>query len=368
MEDFFILGVDGKPHQVLIYDVIGLSYWEDCITAKNIVLALSQIGDDDVDVRINCRGGNHDDGIVIYNVLANHTGNVNIYVEGYACSMGSVITCAGAKGHVKVYETALFMLHRASTYVYGNTHDMAEAAETLAKADSSIAIAYSRKNGKTPEEILSFLDEKRDTWLTPDEAKTFGIVDEIIVPAKFTALLDKSAVTALAAGEGAAILGNVALPPIVKAALEGVSGVVAYRMNGAAVEPIKAVVGDLPKEPDPVVTDEPKDPADDDPETKPEPTKPVVEPVDPVAVERARVQAIMAQAKANGLEGDDIVREMIDDGTTVAAAGKMILAIKRSSQNANHVHGNLQGTQKITSPESVSASWGDAYQSVTKRS
>lgn len=334
MSNFFILGADGKPHQILIYDVIGLSYWTEGVTAKEIVLALAQIGaNDDVHVRISSRGGSHDDGIAIYNALANHAGKVTIRVEGYACSMASVIACSSDS--VEVYETALFMLHRASSYCYGNTKDMLEMASALEAADKSIATAYARKNGKTADEVLAFLDEKRDTWLTPDDAKTFGIVDEIIVPSKFVALLDKSAITALAAGEGAAILDGVSLPPKIKAALEGIVGAVAVRIDSSGIETIKAKSE---------AVDPPSDPV-----------------VDPVADERARVSAIMAQAKASGIVDDDLIQGFIVDGISAVQAGKSMLAIKRATQSTQAIHSRETPQPNQSSGSDIQASWASVY-------
>lgn len=354
MSEFFIRGENGSPHQVLIYDVIGMSYWADTVTAKAIVLAMAGIDpNDEILVRISSRGGNHDDGTAIYNVLANHAGKVSFKIEGYACSMASVICAAGAPGMVASYETALFMLHRASASVWGNANDMLEAATALEAADNSIATAYARKTGKKVDDVLAFMDEQRDTWLTPEQAKAFGLIDEIIVPSKFVALLDKSAATALAADEGAAILEGVALPPKIKAALAGVSGAVAVRVDGDKISAITA--GEKtspvhpPKAPDPVAG-------------------PVPSAADVLKADRQRVADIMAQAKAAGIDGDDIVQDWINDGVSVEAAGRFILAIKRSSQSANHVQSNASiDPQKPESSAVVAKGWGDAYKSVSKR-
>lgn len=247
MFQFFIRGGEGQPHQILVYDVIGSDYWEDSITAKNILTSLAEIGDEAVLVRINCRGGTHEDGIAIYNALGNHSGEVTIRIEGYACSMATVVACAGDQ--VEIYETALVMLHRASISAWGNVNELLAAAEELEKADQSMATAYSRKTGKTAEEMLALLDEQRDTWLSPEEAKTLGLVDEVIVPQKFTALLNKEAATALAAGEGAAILGNLQPPETVKTALAGVPGAVAFRVMAKPSRRSRLEVNPTPNRP-----------------------------------------------------------------------------------------------------------------------
>lgn len=394
---FFIRGGDGQPHQVLIYDVIGAYFWEDSITAKMILSALSEIDDnDEILVRINCRGGDHEDGTAIYNALASHPGQVTIRVEGYACSMATCVLCAGDK--VEMYETALLMLHRASTCVCGNSKEMLAAAEMLEKADQSIATAYARKTGKTKEEVLALIDEKGDTWLTPEEAQELGMVDEIIVPQKYTALLDRGAVTALGEDEGAAILAglqplaDLPTPPTVKAALEGVPGVMAYRVDGKKIEPIKAASEHKPSdEPDPPPAegqpggespegdppagnppegDKPsgnEPPRADPPET--EEGAPPADPLpDPIQAERERVKAIRAQAKACGVPlDDDLVEQLIDEGVKAELAGKMLLAVKRSAQNATSIRSNHHSEQPIGGAEQVQASWSNAYKNLPGR-
>ncbi|MFS1524449.1 head maturation protease, ClpP-related [Microbulbifer sp. 2304DJ12-6] len=351
MFQFFIRGEEGQPHQILIFDVIGLDYWEDSVTAKNIVASLAEIGDEAVLVRINCRGGTHEDGIAIYNALGNHSGEVTIRIEGYACSMATVVACAGDQ--VEIYETALVMLHRASISAWGNVNELLAAAEELEKADQSMATAYSRKTGKTAEEMLALLDEQRDTWLSPEEAKTLGLVDEVIVPQKFTALLNKEAATALAAGEGAAILGNLQPPETVKTALAGVPGAVAFRVDGKTVEAIKA--GSKPS----------AEPGPSPGKSEPAPGK---DAPDPIQAERERIKAIRTQAQSCGVSADDdLIDQLIDEGVTEAMAGKMLLAVKRGTQASTPIRSNHHSDQPAGGAEQVKTGWAKAYNTLPGR-
>ncbi|MDP5210002.1 head maturation protease, ClpP-related [Microbulbifer sp. 2205BS26-8] len=364
MFQFFIRGEGGQPHQVLIYDVIGLDYWEDSITAKKILASLAEIGDEAVLVRINCQGGTHEDGIAIYNALGNHSGEVTIRIEGYACSMATVVACAGDK--VEMYETALVMLHRASLSAQGNVNELRTAVEELEKADQSMATAYSRKTGKTVEGMLALLDEQRDTWLNPEEAKTLGLVDEIIVPQKFTALLNKEAVTALATGEGAAILGNLQPPETVKTALAGVPGAVAFRVDGKTIEAIKD--GSKPsEEPGSPPVDGP--PTDETPDPEEEEETPLADPpADPIRAERERVKAIRNQAQSCGVSADDdLIDQLIDEGVTVALAGKMLLAVKRGTQASTPIRSNHHSDQPAGGAEQVKTGWANAYKNLPGR-
>ncbi|WP_445364903.1 head maturation protease, ClpP-related (plasmid) [Microbulbifer sp. ANSA001] len=339
MFPFFVRGAEGQPHQVLLYDVIGESFWEASITAKQIVTALAAVPDDDVKVRINCEGGDHRDGTAIYNALANHKGNVDILVEGYACSMATGVMCAGNK--VEMFETALLMIHRASTSIYGNAKELIRRAEVLEKADQSIAAAYSRKTGKTSEEMLALIDEKGDAWLTPAEAKEIGLIDEIVVPEKFTALLDKTAVTALGKNEGASIVSLSRAPKAMKDALEGVTGAVAVRVTGGKIEPVKAQADTSPADTSPTDTS----------------------PADSVTAERERVKAIHAQARACGMSADDdLVVDLIDQGVKEELAGSVFHSMKVQQDKVTAVRGSHQPNHSPGSDQQqVQASWASAF-------
>ena len=121
--------------------------------------------------------------------------------------------------------------------------------------------------------------------------------------------------------------------------------------------------GDPIDPPDPLTAeappaDDPADPPGGDP----------VDPPDPVAAERARVKAIRAQAKKCGVPADsDLVEALIDDGISVALAGKQLLAFKQSLQQASAVHGHQTPTPQPGNTEQIQASWEKVYQSTRRR-
>src|ERR1700680_4555886 len=79
------------PAEILLYDEIG--FWG--ITAKDFVLALAQVGDGALTVRINSPGGDVFDGLAIYNALRARKTPVNIVIDGLAASAASFIAMAG---------------------------------------------------------------------------------------------------------------------------------------------------------------------------------------------------------------------------------------------------------------------------------
>lgn len=363
MFEFFIKGENGAPHQIMIFDVIGEYYWQDSISAKAIVTALASIDENDpVLVRINSNGGDVQDGLVIYNALADRAGDVEIRFEGISASMATVIGTAGDK--VLAYETALSMTHKASTAVGGNSKDMRDAADMLDKVDASLAKAYSRKMGVEESSALVLMSESGDKWHTAAEMKELGLVDEVIVPQKFAALLSEDASHVLAEDESAAVVSASLLPSLLLDQVKGVENVVALRLEGNKLE---------------VVTAEKESPQSDaDNGAPPESLEVVVTafkkrpslvqdgpPSDPVTAERSRIANIMAMAKSSSINLDaGFVQGLIDGGVDETLAGQQILAVKAAiSENQNNP-AHLSPEALSSEEEEVKAGWANAYQKV----
>ncbi|MDO9712447.1 head maturation protease, ClpP-related [Paracraurococcus lichenis] len=160
-----------KPAELLIYDEIG--YYG--VTAKDVVKALAGIGDGPLLVRLNSPGGDIFDGLAIYNALKART-DVTVQIDGVAASAAAFIAMAGTK--VTIAERAMMMLHNCWAFVVGNRHDLLEQAATMEKIDGQQAAMFEAKTGKNTAEIVAVLDA--ETWFTSTEAKTFGLVDEVL--------------------------------------------------------------------------------------------------------------------------------------------------------------------------------------------
>jgi len=166
---------DGST-DIMLYDEIG--YFG--VTAKKFIAELGAISSSSIRVRINSPGGDVFDGLAIYNALKQHQGDVTCVVEGIAASAASFIALAGAR--CVMSENSLMMAHCAWGLSIGNKLDMLETATILEKIDAQLSGIYAAKTGKTPTECLAMMEGegKNDgTWFTADEAKAFGLVDEI---------------------------------------------------------------------------------------------------------------------------------------------------------------------------------------------
>ncbi|WP_091761506.1 head maturation protease, ClpP-related [Marinilactibacillus psychrotolerans] len=130
---------------------------------------------EEVEISINSYGGLVDAGNEIYTALMGHNGPVNIDVV-MAGSAASIIAMAGKP--TRISPVGQIMIHNVSMMSAGDYHDMDKASEILQKANNSLSNAYVIKTGLSKEVVLAKMDE--ETWLTANEAKELGFVDEIM--------------------------------------------------------------------------------------------------------------------------------------------------------------------------------------------
>lgn len=176
-----------KVGEVLIYQPIGNSFWEEGVTAKQFATDIKTLGNvTQIDVRINSPGGSMNDGLAIYNVLNQHKARVNVYIDGIALSMASVIAMAGDS--VAMAENALMMIHNPQWIAVGDAHAMRKAADTLDMYKQSVIAAYESKSGMAKDEISSLMDD--ETWFTATEAVDAKFADVVTEALDIAASVD----------------------------------------------------------------------------------------------------------------------------------------------------------------------------------
>lgn len=384
---------DGTRAEVMIYDVIGEDAWTGGgVTARAIASALNELRGADLLVRINSKGGDVVDGTAIYNAFAQHDGDVQMRIEGWACSMATVICAAG--NIVQAYPNTMFMVHRASSGIWGNAKALRQRAALLDKVDGQIAGIYVSKTGKSLEDINAIMDGDIEdaSWMTAAEAKESGFIDEVLDgEGKAVALLDKDSAKALAPDEGAQLMPTAdlpddlplvarsliipmamaALPPNISAVLGNTSPSGVVRMDGAFIAINAKQPEDEPDATDPPAADPADNPGGDtagDPPADPpaDPAAADTPPADasdknkdPILAERERVKAIRAAAMAMGLE--KMADHYIDNGVSAEEANKALLAIKAATQDkiTSH-HDSALGDQA----EKNTAMWANAYKNL----
>ncbi len=163
--------------EIWIYEMIGEDFWTGGgVTAKNFQKELADIKASQIDLHINSPGGVVFDGITIYNLIKQHPANVTTYIDGLAASIASVIALAGDK--VIMAENALYMIHNPTGLAMGTATDMRSLADVLDKIASTMITTYVGKSKKPESEIKAMLDAG-GTWMTAEEAKEAGFIDEI---------------------------------------------------------------------------------------------------------------------------------------------------------------------------------------------
>ncbi|HSH43661.1 MAG TPA: head maturation protease, ClpP-related [Arenicellales bacterium] len=162
---------------ISIYDVIGQDFWTgDGVTAKRVAGVLRHLGEGPVTVNINSPGGDMFEGLAIYNLLREHSGEVTVKVLSLAASAASVIAMAGDT--VQVARAGFLMIHNAWVMAIGNRNDLREVAETLAPFDRAMADIYSVRTGADIDEMAALMDA--ETWLGGRDAVEQGFADDLL--------------------------------------------------------------------------------------------------------------------------------------------------------------------------------------------
>lgn len=176
---------ESKTADIYIYDGVGNS-WEDSdsnvSTAKKFREMLEKAGDvEKLNIHINSFGGACNDGVAIYSMIKKHKAEKTAYVDGYACSIATLIVAACDRVVMSV--ASAMMVHNALTFAYGNAKTMRAMADTLDVFTSGIKKAYlDRAGGKLTASVLDELMEGKDgdgTWISAEDCVKYGLCDEI---------------------------------------------------------------------------------------------------------------------------------------------------------------------------------------------
>ena len=173
-----------KVVDIYIFDEIGTFG----INAQSFIEEIKEFKSSDINLHINCVGGDVFDGMAIYNILKKRTAKTTVYIEGIAASMGSVIALAADT--VVMAENSLFMIHNAWGGANGEAKDMKKTAALLDKISDEIADIYVKKTKLPYDKVKDMMDE--ETWLNADEALDLGFVDSISDAIKIAAKYDVS--------------------------------------------------------------------------------------------------------------------------------------------------------------------------------
>jgi ATP-dependent Clp protease protease subunit len=136
----------------------------------------------DVFMYINSPGGSVSAGLAIYDVMQLISCQVSTYCTGMAASMGSLLLAGGAKGKRFALPNSRIMIHQPLGGVQGQASDIERHAREILRLKRRLNEIYVEHTGRPIAEIDR--DTDRDNFMSPEEAKTYGLIDEIVARRK----------------------------------------------------------------------------------------------------------------------------------------------------------------------------------------
>ncbi|MFJ9697400.1 ATP-dependent Clp protease proteolytic subunit [Streptomyces rubellomurinus] len=146
------------------------------ITAQLLLLAADP--DKDIFLYINSPGGSISAGMAIYDTMQYIKNDVVTIAMGMAASMGQFLLTAGTPGKRFSLPNANILMHQPSAGLGGSATDIRIQAEQLLRTKKRMSELIAHHSGQTFEQITQ--DSDRDRWFTPEEAKAYGLIDDIM--------------------------------------------------------------------------------------------------------------------------------------------------------------------------------------------
>ena len=137
---------------------------------------------------INSPGGSITAGLAVYDTMQFLTCDVNTYCIGQAASMGAVLLAAGTKGKRHALPNARIMIHQPWGGAQGNASDIEIQAAEILRMKERLNEILAEHTGKKVKQIVT--DSDRDHFMSSEEAKKYGLVDEVVKSRKKVASLD----------------------------------------------------------------------------------------------------------------------------------------------------------------------------------
>jgi ATP-dependent Clp protease protease subunit len=162
-----IINVVGEVNELMAYQI-----------CSALLVLDEQDNKKPIQMFINSPGGHVADGLAIIDTMNFIKAPIYTYVTGMAASMGAAILSAGKKGHRYALPNSSVMLHQVSSGTQGNIQDQRVSLAFSEKLNAKLMKMIAENCGKTREQLEE--DTRRDLWMFADEAKAYGIVDEVV--------------------------------------------------------------------------------------------------------------------------------------------------------------------------------------------
>lgn len=132
----------------------------------------------DIQLYINSPGGSVTAGMAIYDTMNYVKCDVSTICMGMAASMGAFLLAGGAKGKRFALPNAEIMIHQPSGGAQGQATDIQIVAEQILRTKKKLNEILAENTGQSLETIAA--DTERDNWMTAEEAKAYGLIDELV--------------------------------------------------------------------------------------------------------------------------------------------------------------------------------------------
>ena len=143
------------------------------------LLYLDSVSDEDITMYINSPGGSVIDGFGLLDTMGMVKSDIITVGTGMAASMGSLLISSGTRGKRKALQNSWVMLHQLSSGIRGKFKDIMVEAEFCKRLTERLYSHLAQRTGQPYEKIVEAC-ENGDKWFSAEEAKAFGLIDEVI--------------------------------------------------------------------------------------------------------------------------------------------------------------------------------------------
>jgi ATP-dependent Clp protease protease subunit len=147
-----------------------------------ILLLAAEDSERDIFLYINSPGGSVSAGMAVYDTMRYVRNDVATLALGFAGSMGQFLLCAGASGKRYALPHSRIMMHQPSGGMGGTAADITIQAENMLHIKRTMQELIARHSGRTVAEIER--DSDRDRWFTAEQAREYGLIDEVVTRAE----------------------------------------------------------------------------------------------------------------------------------------------------------------------------------------
>ena len=174
---------EGNAIELKMYGEIGEQWWKEegddnIYSLADLDKALKEHKEAaTIDIYINSVGGDVFDGVAMYNLLKRHKAYKRVFIDGFACSIASVIAMCG--NQIIMPKSSMLMIHNAWTVAMGNSKELRKCADDLEKINETIKNAYlSRKDLTISKEQLDELMDA-ESYLSAEQCLAYGLCTRV---------------------------------------------------------------------------------------------------------------------------------------------------------------------------------------------